>query len=255
MADQPGTIEQLALVLGRLLQPLAARLEAGDVLGLLTDLGLALPPTLNNDTGFSTAVSTCATAAGTLPDIITALATAIENDDGSAAVSAAAQLIEAGAKVVSSFSAISSALQAATLPGFNQALLDDFCAKLPGALLDYVTVSFLESFHPGIASTAELLGVIDRVPHPGVPGDPTQPAYISRSLELSRFGDLLHDPAGLAKTLYGWGDPGFAGSADLLLRLRGLLAAAGMAAGFSRRLAPIRRRCTSCCSPSARTRR
>jgi len=232
MADKPGTIEQLALVLGRMLQPLASRLDSGDVLGLLSDLGMSLPPILHNDANFSAAVTTCGTAAGSMPDIITALATAIENDDGAAAASAAVRLIETAAKVVSSFSTIANTLQAANLPGVNQAALDAFCAKLPGSLLDYVTVSFLESFHPGIASSAALLGIIDREPQPGVPGDPTQPAYIARGLELSRLGDLLHDPAGLAKTLYGWGDPGFAGAADLLLRLRGLLAAAGMAASF-----------------------
>ena len=44
MADSPGTIERLALVLGKMLKPLSTRLESGDVLGLLTELGLGLPP-------------------------------------------------------------------------------------------------------------------------------------------------------------------------------------------------------------------
>jgi len=232
MAETPGTIEQLALVLGRMLQPLGGRLQSGDVLGLLTDLGLSLPPTLLNDTGFSAAASTGAAAAGTLPDIISALATAIEADDGAAAVEAAVKLIEAGVKLVQSFSTIADKLQAANLPGVDPGVLAAFAAKLPERLLDYVVVSYLESFHPVIASSGEFLGIIDRAPQPGVPGDPTQPPHIARSLELSRFVDLVNSPADYAKTLYGWGDPAFAGAADLLLRLRGLLAAAGMSASF-----------------------
>src|SRR5271170_3717460 len=137
MADKPGTLEQLALVFGKMLQPLATRLDSGDVLGLLSDLGMSLPPTLNNDPGFSAAATTCGTAAGSLPGIITALATAIENDDGAGAVAAAVQLVEAGAKVVSSFSTIATALQTVSLPGVSQAALDAFCARLPGGLLDY----------------------------------------------------------------------------------------------------------------------
>lgn len=232
MAESPGTVEQLALVLGRILQPLASRLDSGDVLGLLTDLGMSLPPTLNNDSGFSAAAATGATAAGSLPDIIASLATAIEADDGAAAVAAAAKLIEAGVKTVQSFSTIADKLQAANLPGVDPGVLAAFAAKLPERLLDYVVVTYLESFHPALASTAALLGVVQSEPNPGVDGDPTQPPHIARSLDLSRFGDLLNSPADLAKSLYGWGDPAFGGAEQLLLRLRGLLAAAGMAASF-----------------------
>lgn len=232
MADSPGTIERLALVLGKMLKPLSARLESGDVLGLLGELGLALPPSLLTEPGFMTAIQTGGAAAGALPDIIASLTTAIEADDAASAVEAAVKLIEAGAKVISSFSAIATELQSASVPGVSQAVLDDFAGKLPGKLLDYVVVTFLESFYPVLASSAALVGLIDRGPKPGVDGDQTQPPYIARSLELSRFGDFLHSPGDLLKSLYGWGDPAFSGSADLLLRLRNLLSSAGVAASF-----------------------
>src|SRR5258708_36982294 len=97
MADSQGTIEGLALLVGKMLQPLASRLESGDVLGLLGELGLALPPSLLTEQGFATAIQTGSAAAGALPDIITSLAAAIEADDAAGAVEAAGKLIEAGA--------------------------------------------------------------------------------------------------------------------------------------------------------------
>jgi hypothetical protein len=233
MAESPGTVEQLALVLGRMLQPLATRLESGDVLGLLTELGLALPPQLLADQGFLAGIQTGAASAGTLPDIVANLVAAIEADDGAAAVTAAGQLIHAGTGVVSSFTTIADALQAAAggLPGVDQAVVTAFAAELPGKLLSYLVVTFLESAHPVVASTAVLAGIIERTPMPGVSGDPTQPAYTSRGLDLSRIGDFLHSPGDVLHSVYGWGDPGF-GGADLLLRLWDLLAAAGISAGF-----------------------
>src|SRR5215470_17959304 len=196
MADSPGTIEKLALVLGKMLHPLATRLESGDVLGLLGELGLALPPSvLTTEPGFATAIQTGGAAAGALPDIISSLITAIEADDGAGAVEAAVKLIEAAAKVISSFDTIASELK--TVPGVDPAFLQTFAGELPGKLLDYVVITFLESFNPVLASTAALLGLIERGPKPGLGGDPTQPPYIARSLDLSRFGDFLHSPGDL----------------------------------------------------------
>jgi hypothetical protein len=233
VADPPGTLEQLALGLGRVFQPLETRLGSGDVLGLLEELGLTLPPALLGQQGFVTAIQTGATAAAGLPQIMVTLTTAIEGDDGPGAVAAGKQLIDAATGIVGSFTTVGNELQAAggALPGVTPAVVDAFAAELPTRLLEYVVISFLESFHPVFASAGALAGIIDRAPMPGVDGDATQPAYIRRTLNLNRVGDLLQSPQNVFQTLYGWGDPGFDGSL-LLLRLRGLLAAAGVAAGF-----------------------
>jgi len=240
MAGSPGTLERLALVLGRMLQPLAARLESGDVLGLLTELGLTLPPQLLADQGFLTAIQGGAASASTLPGIIADLAAAIEADDAAAAVTAAGKLIDTGTSIVSSFGKIADGLQAAAagLPGIDQALVTAFAAELPARLLGYMVISFLESFHPIVASTAALAGIIERTPMPGVSGDPAQPPYVRRTLDLSRAAGFLQSPGDLFHSLYAWGDPGFDGS-DLLLRLRDLLAAAGAPAGFDPATATI----------------
>ncbi len=233
MAESPGTLEQLTLVLGRVLQPLETRLAAGDVLGLLTELGLTLPPQLVADQGFLTGIQTGAASAGALPDLIAKLTTAIEAEDGAAAVTAAGQVIQAGRSVVSSFSTIADALQAAAagLPGVDAATVTAFAGELPGRLLSYLVIGFLESAHPVLASAAALIGVVERTPMPGTSGDPTQPAYIRRELDLSRAGDFLQSPGDLLRSVYGWGEPAF-GGADLLLRLWDLLSAAGVSAGF-----------------------
>ncbi len=233
MADQPGTLEQLALGLGRILRPLETRLESGEVIGLLEELGLALPPQLLAQGGFVTSVESVAASAGQLPQVVTTLSSAIEAEEGAAAVAAGKQLIEVSVHIVSALPSIATELQSAggALPGVNPTVLENFASELPTRLLDYVVVSYLESFHPVAAETLQLLGVIERTPMSGAAGDPTQPAYISRKLALDRVGKLFSAPQELAQTLYGWGNPTFDG-AQLLLRLRGLLSAAGVAASF-----------------------
>jgi len=56
MADD-GTLQQLAQAVTNALQPLQARLAAGDARTLLAEMGLSLPPSLDGLTTFSTATS------------------------------------------------------------------------------------------------------------------------------------------------------------------------------------------------------
>ena len=79
MPDGTGTLEQLALALGRVLAPLEAKLESGNVLELLADLGIELPPELLAQPGFADAVRTGSAAAARLPPEIADLITAIDN--------------------------------------------------------------------------------------------------------------------------------------------------------------------------------
>jgi hypothetical protein len=233
MADQPGSLEQLALGLGRMLAPLESRLESGAVLELLSELGLSLPPQLTAQQGFLSAIENVGASAGQLPQVIAKLSAAIEAEDAASAILAGEQMIEIATHLVQSLPSIAQGLQAAagSLQGVDQAALDKFAKELPERLLDYVIIAYLESFHPVASETLELLGIIERASLPGVAGDQTQPPFTRRALALDRLGKLLTSPLELAQTIYGWGDQTFTG-AELLLRLQGLLSAAGMAASF-----------------------
>ena len=233
MADQPGSLEQLALGLGRMLAPLESRLESGAVLELLSELGLSLPPQLTAQSGFVGAIESVGASAGQLPQVIAKLSAAVEAEDVAGAISAGKQMIEIVIHLVQSLPTIAQELQAAagSLPGVDVAALEKFAKELPERLLDYVIITYLESFHPVASETLELLGIIERASKPGVTGDPTQPPFTHRALTLENVGKLLSSPLELAQTIYGWGDSSFTG-AELLLRLQGLLSAAGMAASF-----------------------
>jgi len=233
MAGEAGTLERLALLLGQMLAPLERQLASGQVLVLLQELGMSLPEELLAEPGFTEALSQGTAAAAQLPDQITRLVTAIENEQLSDVLSASVTIIEDAARVISSFDTIADELQAAggSLPGVDPAVLGTFASELPVRLLQHIVLTYLEVYHPVLSSTAALLGLVERVQEPGTAGDPTRPAFTRRSLRLDRVGDLLQDPAELARTLYGWGDPGFDGQA-LLVRLQALLSAAGLAAAI-----------------------
>ena len=97
--------------------------------------------------------------------------------------------------------------------GVGAGILGPFAESLVTNLLGYLLISYVESIQPGVIGVANLLGAVDYIPNPGVTGDPTQPPYIMRKLQLSRLGDILKSPSQLLNNLYQWGSPGFDGTA------------------------------------------
>lgn len=213
MAGKTGTIETLARQLGIILQPLQDRLSSGNVIQLFAELGLQFPPQLLQP-GFVSALNTCATAASALPDLITQLTTSIDNGDESGILQASAKLIEQTGTIISTFEQIGQQLNsiAGSLPGMTATEVTTFAQNLPSSLLSYLLISYLEHIQPSVVGIANLLGILDYIPNPGVQDDPTHPPYISRQLQLGRLGKIFASPADLLHTLYNWGDPSFDGT-------------------------------------------
>jgi hypothetical protein len=213
MPGTAGTLETIARHIGLALQPLKDRLASGQVLQLLAELGLQFPAQLVQG-NFLNALNAGAGAAGALPATITQLSTAIENDDENGIIAAGAQLVGEIGTVTAALEQIGTELHSisGTL-GMNQAEVDKFAQDLPGNLLSYLLISYLENLQPGVVGVGNLLGILDYMPNPGVNGDPTHPPFITRKLQFSNFGDLLTKPDQLLKSLYKWGDPGFDGTA------------------------------------------
>src|SRR5207302_2219298 len=63
----------------------------------------------------------------------------------------------------------------------------------------------------GTVGVLNVLGVLQYLPNPGVPGDPTHPPFVAQKLQLGNLGKLITSPSDLLKTLYDWGSPGFDG--------------------------------------------
>ncbi|MGI9068599.1 MAG: DUF6603 domain-containing protein [Pyrinomonadaceae bacterium] len=213
MASNPGTLEALARQLALALEPLKDELTPPKILQRLAETGLALPPAVLANPGFSTAVNNTANAAGNLSPLIVQLTARIESGDDAGIASIGAQLVQQIGMVFTSLDAIGPALKAVgPLPGVNAAELTSFANVLPSRLLGQRVISFLEHLQPSVVGIGNLLGVIDRVRKPGVEDDPLHPPFVLEQLQLGKLGDVLQSPANVLKSLYGWGEPGFDGS-------------------------------------------
>ncbi len=230
MASSAGTLKTLARQLGLALQPLKDELAPERVLNRLAEAGLALPPAVLANPGFSAALASTSNAAGALSALVPQLATRIASGDEAGIVSIGAQVIQQIGSTLTSLDAVGPALKAAgPLPGVNAGELASFADALPSRLLGRRVISFLEDLQPSIVGIGNFLGVLDRLPEPGVPGDALHPPFVIEQLQLSRLGDVLQSPAAVLKSLYGWGEPGFDGSL-LMPRLATSLSLLGLPA-------------------------
>jgi hypothetical protein len=213
MPGTAGTLEAIARHIGLALQPLKDRLASGQVLQLFAELGLQFPPQLVQG-NFLTALNAGAGAAGALPGTLTQLSTAIDTDDENGIITAGGLLVGEIGTLIAALEQIGTELHNVSGSlGMNQAEVDTFARDLPGNLLSYLLISYLESIQRGVVGVGNLLGVIDYLPNPGVNGDPTHPPFVTRKLQFSKLGDLFTKPDQLLKSLYQWGDPGFDGAA------------------------------------------
>jgi hypothetical protein len=233
MPGQSGTLETIARHIGLALQPLKDRLASDHAIDLLAELGLEFPPQLLQP-AFVNALNSGATAAGALPATITQLTNAIDGDNEGQILTSGAQLIEEIAAVTAALAQIGNELKnlAGALPGMSASEVSSFADALPGRLLGYLLISYLEAVAPGAVSIGNLLGILDYLPNAGVDGDAAHPGYIVRQLQFSNLGDLLTSPDKLLKNLYGWGNPGFDGK-SLISRLSTSLGLLGVSSQVS----------------------
>jgi hypothetical protein len=230
MAGKAGTLEAIARQIGLALHPLKDKLASGNVISLFAELGLQFPPQLLQP-NFVNALNAGSNAAGALPNTITQLSTAIDNDDETGILQAGAQLIQEIGAIIVALEQIGTELNnlSAGLPGMNAAEVTSFAQNLPSNLLSYLLISYLETVQSEVVGIGNLLGFLDYIPNPGVPSDPTHPPYTTRKLQLSKLGDLFTKPEKLLKDLYQWGEPGFDG-AKLFPRLSTSLSLLGVPA-------------------------
>ncbi|MER5423917.1 DUF6603 domain-containing protein [Streptosporangium roseum] len=108
--------------------------------------------------------------------------------------------------------------------GLSQELWSSFGSDLlPGLIADY-----LETYRPQLLAPLLLMGVVEEeVVDAGGAAD--RVTYMRRSIEWSRLGRALTDPAGLARELYGWNDSNAPLRAGALVnRLHRVLGLAGL---------------------------
>src|SRR5215212_6434082 len=231
MAEPLGTVELLARELGRAFTPLRTRLAGGDVLNLLSELGLRFPPQLAANAQFTGAINTAATAAGDLPPLIQQLIAAGEAEDLAQIADKSLAILNKVRALIPAIDTIGTVLDTVGpgLPGMVAAEVTAFAAALPAKLVDYVLITYLEAFYPVLFSSLFFLGIAERTTESGG-GDPTHPPFLRRELHLDRIADLFRSPEQLMRTVYKWGDDAAFTGIALLDRIHQILFALGVPA-------------------------
>jgi hypothetical protein len=213
MTSRAGTLEQIAIILGRVLQPLETRLTTGDIRGLFAELGLQFPPELLNQPAFTNALNLSSRSASQLLPLINRLLSAIETENATQIAQTSIQIINTIRELILSLEQISTQLQAiaGVLPGVNAPDVLNFAQQLPVRLVELMALNYLEGYHPILLNLTSLLGIVEQKAEPGEAGNPSKPAFIRKQLRLSQISNLLKSPETVLQSVSGWGTPGFDG--------------------------------------------
>jgi len=210
VADQAGTFERLAEQLAAAVEPVAALVSDEEVLDTFASLGVLFPEDLLTEPTVTAARQTVTGAAEALGPLVTELADAIAAEDTGRMVLAGAMVVGQAVALIDSLDALVDALQTAgpTLPGIDPAQVTELVSDMPQKLVDLLVLQVLE-LQPAVAAVATVLGVVERIFHPGDPADDTRPDYDHVRVHLDRLLPAVTDPVGHLSDLYQWGQAGF----------------------------------------------
>ncbi len=227
MSNVAGTLELFAAELGRVFEPLARRIEDESIESVLEWLGLRPAEGVAGATELAAALSTSASAAANLTELIRDLTAAISREDAAAVASTSVALFEQIKNAVHAAQAAATALQnlSAGAPGLSppqRAELAAFAGVFVDRLLNHLLVEYLEQRFPQLAIPLLATGGIEIVNEAGGPAGSLNGAYTRKTFRFDRAVKLFTDPAGLLREVYKWGAPDFDGLA-LFQALRNLL--------------------------------
>lgn len=227
--DNVGTLEAIALALGRLLSPLEQDLAGGKARVLLAQLGLQLPASADGVAAFTQSAERVATATAEMPGQIQKLIDESGGDDYSKVVSAGTDLIKGAISTIQGINDMAAAIRGMSgATGIPAATLNDFADGLPRRLVDYLIVRNLEGA-PVVPEALEFIGVIERNLVNAGSGDPALPEFTEYAFHLDRASEFVTSPLDRLKTMYDWGDTSFDGT-KLLPALQSLFGKAGFPA-------------------------
>lgn len=229
MPNSPGTIETLALQMGKLLRPLE------DLLGpsFFMQLGVELPREISGDPTLLSQLSAAGTAAGALDSEIASLSTAISSNDTGSMISASASLIASVGKLISALVQAADALQQAAngLNATDKATLQDFANVMAERVLEYMVVGYLDEQMPTLTSVLTVLGLIDKEYRAAPTLEVSHAPFdvIPRRFYFSNLIQLLSGPDKYFQQTFKWGANDFDGVA-LLQKLQAMLEDLGVPA-------------------------
>jgi hypothetical protein len=185
----------------------------GNAEAFLRELGIVLPGAFGQA---EAAVENTAVKAGALVPLVTALVDAIEAEDGAAIVQAGLPLLGGIRDLINAISALEPAFTAALaaaagLSPAQRTYLQGEITALPGRLLEWMVIEYLENRSSGLASALAMFRIIDDVLDPGDPADPVKPPLLRRALRLDRLVTMLTSPSAYLDDAFHFGRPDFDG--------------------------------------------
>ena len=213
MPDASGTLETIALELGKALQPLEDLLGAGP--GIFTKLGEELPREIAGDANIANKLSAAATKAGSLDPLITALATAITNNNPLSIIEKGVPLLQNIADLIALVKQVGNALDQAAnaLPAADKARLQTLAAEMAVRTIEYMAVGYLDERMPTLTNSLDLLGVIDREFKPDETLEVTNAPreVIPRRFRVDEIPKLVIHPDQYLQDRFKFGRPDFDG--------------------------------------------
>lgn len=205
--NQLGTLESIGIEIAKVFQPFKDRIEAGEILLLLAELGIEFPESLAEDSGFQNAVAGVSDKVGQMPGLIQAIIAAVKAEDYGTSAQKAYDLVKLIAGMVDDIQTIADEVDAnKPYPGLSPSEVEDFVSDLARNLVDYLIVNYLQTVIPMFTVFLEFFGLIEETTENQGSTNPLLPEYTKKSLRLDRIPQFLENPANLAKELYDWGN-------------------------------------------------
>lgn len=226
MANQPGTLEQIAIQLARALARLPERFGGEELATTLARLGISFPPALLTNPGVVAARDTLSAAAGALSANVDALLAAAQAEDLAAIVAQGAALLNDVDDLIDRFDELPQAIDAARVafPEIGDAQFTEFAEGFARRLLDLLIADVLDDV-PGVGAGLTLAGLLERI-RPFEVTDLDLLDLESTTVHYNRVARLFGNPAEHFRDVYDWGTAAFDGT-KLLPALSELLARLG----------------------------
>jgi hypothetical protein len=204
--QQKGTLEAIGLEVTKLFLPFKERIDAGEILQLLAELGIEFPLSLAEDADFQEAVTGVANKVDQLVTTSKELTTAIKAEDDETSAEKLKQLIELIAGFVSDFQTIADKINSnGPYPGISDEELSDFLQDLAVNLLEYLLIDYLKSSVSLFVLFLEFFGIVEETIGNEGSTNPIKPQFQKSKLRLDRLPQLIKNPSDLIRKLYAWG--------------------------------------------------
>jgi hypothetical protein len=212
MAEEPGTLEQIAQEFGSALAPLEVLLAPENFSTLLVELGLDTPPDLQADAVFLQTLSNTASKATALGPELENVALAADSGNDDDLISAVKQLLETISELASALDVLAAEFKTAAAGLMDASALEAFVEEMVERLFENVLVRYLESNYPRLWQTLALMTIVEYASF-DIETDDGLTTVLRRRLHFDRIAGFLSNPIDQLEAGYAWGTEQFDGNA------------------------------------------